>query len=130
MTFFTNAFEFNRYSANKIDSTNLAREIHEQFMVNEAQKSALKSLLDEIKSTSGPITISKTAYPELKLKEDIILNASNILELSLEDSKYNIFVYLNKNTQTGEEYPIHQLHVQVLDKNNKPLSETFTYFEP
>lgn len=129
MSFFTNAFQFNAFSSDKINTTNLAREVQEKFKVDEAEeKLGLERLLTEVKNISGPTTIPKTSYLELNLKEDIVLDSSGILKLSLNDQNYQVLVFVDTHPIPELHSSLFKLHVQVLE-HNKILSETFTYIE-
>lgn len=128
ITFFTNSFHYNSISSNKLKATNLARETQESFKVNPDMNLELKNLLTQAKGLTGPKTFPKATFPKLKLKQDIQLDSSGTLRLSLINPNYQVLVIIDNNPVNDLTSPLYKLQVQVLE-NTRVLTETFSYFE-
>ncbi|WP_419956024.1 type IV pilus modification PilV family protein [Neobacillus niacini] len=126
MTFFTNSFQYNAVSSDKMKATNIAREVQEDFKVNSEKNLELKNLITFSKTSTGT-TIPKSSYPKLNLTEDIIKN-SGILTMKLISQNYNVEVTVDTNNDPSLHSSLSKIHVQV-KKGTKVLSESFTYFE-
>jgi prepilin-type N-terminal cleavage/methylation domain-containing protein len=126
MTFFTNSFQYNAVSSDKMKATNIAREVQEEFKVNAEKNFDLKNLITYSK-TSPLTTIPKSGYPKLNLTEDITKN-SGILTLKLISQNFNVEVLVDTNNDPSLHSSLAKIHVKV-KKGSKVVSEAFTYFE-
>ncbi|MEH7276294.1 type IV pilus modification PilV family protein [Neobacillus vireti] len=126
MTFFTNSFQYNAISSDKMKATNIAREVQEEFKVNPEKNLELKNLITHSK-TSADTTISKSGYPNLNLSEDITKN-SDVLTLKLVSQNFNVEVLVDTKNDPELHSSLAKINVKV-KKGTKVVSEAFTYFE-
>jgi prepilin-type N-terminal cleavage/methylation domain-containing protein len=127
MTFFTNSFKYNAVSSDKINTTNIAREVQEDFKVNTVKNQELKKLIRESRDLPTVTTIPKNSYPELNLSKDIKKNGLT-LTLTLNKQPFTVEVVVDTNGDPNVDVLLSKMHVQV-KKGTKVLSETYTYFK-
>jgi prepilin-type N-terminal cleavage/methylation domain-containing protein len=130
MTFFTNSFQYNAVSSDKMKATNIAREVQEDFKVNPGKKQALNDLIRVSKTSVGTSIPLSPLYDALNLAQDIEKN-SGILTLKLKSQNYenyNVVVFVDTNNDPSLHSSLSKIRVQV-KKGTKVLSEAFTYFE-
>lgn len=126
MTFFTNSFQYNAISSDKMKATNIAREVQEDFKVNPEKNLELKNLITFSKTSTGT-TIPKSSYPKLNLTEDII-KSSEVLTLKLMSQNFHVEVLVDTKNDPNLHSSLAKIHVKV-KKGTKIVSEAFTYFE-
>jgi prepilin-type N-terminal cleavage/methylation domain-containing protein len=127
MTFFTNSFQYNAISSDKMKATNIAREVQEDFKVNPEKNKALKDLITDSRISTGTTIPLSTRYEKLNLSQDIQKN-SGILKLSLTKQNFIVEVNVDTNSDPNVDVSLSKIHVQV-KKGTKVVSETFTYFK-
>jgi prepilin-type N-terminal cleavage/methylation domain-containing protein len=130
MTFFTNSFQYNAVSSDKMKATNIAREVQEDFKINPGKKQALEELIRVSKTSVGTSIPLSPLYSALNLDQDIEKN-SGILTLNLKPENYenyNVVVFVDTNNDPSLHSSLSKIQVQV-KKGTKVLSEAFTYFE-
>ncbi|MEY2192665.1 prepilin-type N-terminal cleavage/methylation domain-containing protein [Neobacillus sp. BF23-41] len=126
LTFFTNSFQYNAISSDKMKATNIAREVQEEFKVNPEKNQELKNLILFSRS-STETTIPKSSYPKLDLTNDIKKN-SGILKLFLTKQNFIVEVEVDTNIDPKVDISLSKIHVQV-KKGTKLVSETYTYLK-
>ncbi|MEM5016514.1 prepilin-type N-terminal cleavage/methylation domain-containing protein [Metabacillus indicus] len=127
MSFFINSAQYNGVSADKMNAANIAREVQKDFKEDPDKNLALKNLI-AYSRTSAATTISKTSYPDLHLTEDIRRNSNGILKLTTTNQTFTVVVTVDTTSDPNVDLSLSELHVQV-KKDEKVISETYTYFE-
>lgn len=123
MAFFTNSFNNNARASEKLQTTNLVREIQEELKVNSMYQD-LVSFIASVKS--GYPNLQKSSYPNLDLVKDIdVMSDTGIYKLTLKRNNYDVKVLISPEADSSSLY---KFNVQVL-KDNKLLAQTFTYIE-
>ncbi|MGP1909377.1 prepilin-type N-terminal cleavage/methylation domain-containing protein [Metabacillus sp. JX24] len=126
MYFFINSAQYNGVSADKMNAANIAREVQKDFKEDPDKNLALKNLI-AYSRTSAATTISKASYPDLQLTQDIQDN-SGLLTLTTTNQTFTVVVKVDTTSDPNVDLSLSKLHVQV-KKNQKVVSETYTYFE-
>ncbi|MEH7239006.1 type IV pilus modification PilV family protein [Bacillus sp. JJ1562] len=126
MSFFIMSAKYNGVSSDKMNATNIAREVQEEFKVNEEKNLALKNLINYSR-TSSVTSIPKSSYPNLNLTQDIQIN-NDILTLIFTKQNFTIKVNVDTSSDENIDISLSKINVQVINGTNV-LSETFTYFE-
>ncbi|MEH7381981.1 prepilin-type N-terminal cleavage/methylation domain-containing protein [Bacillus sp. JJ1533] len=126
MSFFIMSAKYNGVSSDKMTATNIAREVQEEFKINEEKNLALKDLILTSR-TSTETFIPKSSYPQLNVTEDIQLN-NDILTFIFTEQNFTVKVNVDTSSDDQVDVSLSKLNVQVL-KGTTILSETFTYFE-
>lgn len=126
MSFFINSAQYNGVSADKMNAANIAREVQKDFKEDPDKNLDLKNLI-AYSRTSAATTISKTSYPDLHLTEDIQDN-SGLLTLTTTNQTFTVVVTVDTTSDPNVDLSLSELHVQV-KKDEKVISETYTYFE-
>lgn len=126
MSFFINSAQYNTISSDKMNATNIAREVQKEFKVDPEKNLELVSLIN-FSRTSTVTSIPKSSYPHLNLTQDIQLN-SGILTLTLQKQNYTVEVTVDTNSDSNVNTKLSKMHVQV-KKDAKIESETYTYFK-
>ncbi|MEH7384535.1 type II secretion system protein [Bacillus sp. JJ1521] len=126
MSFFIMSAKYNGVSSDKMNATNIAREVQEEFKVNDEKNLALKDLI-HFSRTSTDTVIPKSNYPKLNLTDDIQVN-NDILALTFTRQNFTVIVKVDTSDDENVDITLSKLHVLV-QKGTKVLSETFTYFE-
>lgn len=126
MSFFIMSAKYNGVSSDKMNATNIAREVQEEFKVNEEKNLALKNLINYSR-TSSVTSIPKSSYPNLNLTQDIQIN-NDILTLIFTKQNFTVKVNVDTSSDENIDISLSKINVQVI-KGPNVLSETFTYFE-
>lgn len=123
LTFFTNAFRFNSINDDSTQAMNIARE--QQALIKEHPE-VINRILNEESLTADDVNV-------LQLKSPVLLENNKYI-LHINNTIYDIKVYIDNDAQKKDEIgvttylPLHKIHVEIY-KNEKLLSETYTYFE-
>jgi len=126
MALFINSAQNNGISSDKMNATNIAREVQVEFNVDPEKNQELKDLI--IYSRTSTVTsISKSSYPKLDLTQNIQLK-NGILTLILTKQNFAVEVNVDTNSDANVDISLSAIHVQV-KRETKVLSETFTYFK-
>jgi prepilin-type N-terminal cleavage/methylation domain-containing protein len=127
LSFFTTSAKFNAFSSDKINGTNIAREIHEDFKVNVNKNNDLRNL---IKEAEGKTTVvySTSTYPYLNATQDIQLDGAGMLHLEVNYSNYTVKAVIDTHPVLKTTTSLYKLQIQVY-KQDKHVSETFAYLE-
>lgn len=126
-TFFINSSGYTSISSEKFQTTNLAREVSNEFKVNADVKNDLKNVIDQYNNNKSLTSISKNSFPAQYLSQDIIIQ-SGVLQLYVSKPDYTVLVLVNPSPESGLSTSLYKLHIEIM-KNGKLLNETFTYAE-
>ena len=123
MAFFTNSFTYNTKTDDKIEATNLVREVQEELKVGNIYQD-LNSFIFSVENNSE--NLQKSSYPNLNLAKNIEKDSiTGTYKLTLKNDSFDIIINIDPNSNP-ETPTLYKFNIQAL-KNNKLLSQTYTY---
>lgn len=126
-------------SGDKLQSVNIAQKYASEIQKN----TGFEKFMEDLDIAPKDINLEKTPYKDLGLNliEDIYQNAERNKDdsnkyylMKLEDNQLNIFIYIKypadfSSTSESHSVSLYRLIVEVRNKANKTLSETYLYYK-
>jgi type II secretory pathway pseudopilin PulG len=132
MAIFTNAFQYNAKTSDKVKGVNLVREKEASIKIPGTDGDAFKTFMGKVKNN----TVVPDDYIAIVKEGDKSALNDGVeqideyykLQFNSADPNYTIFIYV----KTKPDFPntdLYRLYIETIDKNNNMLSKTYSYYQ-